>query len=426
MNSTLQQPDTLSAWLSYIEAMHPSQIDMGLDRVAKVYNNLNLDFGHAQIILVAGTNGKGSTCRLLELFARANGLRAGVYSSPHISDYRERVRIDDGLLSEALHCVAFARVEAARGSTSLTYFEFATLAALTLLADAKLDALILEVGLGGRLDAVNIVEPDLSIITTIDLDHQAWLGDTRELVGYEKAGIMRSGKPCVIGELAIPESVLTHGKQISANTFCRNVDFFVQEDDQHWHFSAKTAQGEIDFSDLPKGRLPIQNAATALYSSLALGWSPSVSTIREILANATLPGRLERLSHAPQVIVDVAHNPQATRYLRNQLESIPHCRLIFVLGMLSDKDSQASLEAFADVVATWYIAPLDCARSAKAEVLESALVDSGQQTVVCHSIADAYSRALEEAMNPQDLIIGFGSFYTVAEIKQAAATKAPE
>ncbi|BDX07416.1 bifunctional tetrahydrofolate synthase/dihydrofolate synthase [Planctobacterium marinum] len=419
MTITIRQPEDLQGWLQYLEAIHPAQIEMGLERVADVYDALQLSFTNSTVIMVAGTNGKGSTCRILERLAQASGLTTGVYSSPHISDYRERVRINNQMLSESAHCNAFKQVEQARGNTSLTYFEFGTLAALCLLAEAKPDVILLEVGLGGRLDAVNIVQPDVSVITTIDLDHQAWLGDTRELVGYEKAGIMRRDIPCVVGDLDIPDSVLQHAAATNANLFRRDEDFKVTEFESHWHFSASCNRGAFSLEALPKGNLPIQNAATALFTSRLLNWSLTDEQIRQVLQTTTLPGRMEAVSDDKRMLVDVAHNPQATAYLRKQLQNIPYRKLIFILGMLSDKDSRASLTVFKDLSATWLVAPLDCARSAQVEVLESSLADFGQEVVTCASIADAVTTAQNAATHPQDLIIGFGSFYTVAEIKQA-------
>lgn len=392
---------------------------MGLERVAAVYERLNINFDFARVILVGGTNGKGSTCRYLELMAQRIGLTTAVYSSPHITDYRERVRFNQALLTEQQHCAAFAQVETARKDTSLTYFEFGTLAALQLMAERRPDVIILEVGLGGRLDAVNIVEPDVSVITTIDLDHQAWLGDTREQIGFEKAGIMRPHKPCVVGELDPPDSLRNHAQQIAAKAWFRNQDFQIEHHEQGWTLHGSCNGQTFRLTDLPVGQLPTQNAATALFTARLLEWTLTDHQIRELIATATLPGRMEPLAHSHRIILDVAHNPQATGYLRSRIELLSYRRLIFILGMLSDKDSQASLEVFRDLPATWYVAPLDSPRSAKPEVLQSVLAKSNQPSFVCESVEQACQQALESASDTEDLIIGFGSFYTVSAIKQA-------
>jgi len=418
-----QHPANLAGWLSYLEQIHPAQIDMGLDRVAEVYDRLNLNFDFATVIMVGGTNGKGSTCRFLELIAQQMGLSTAVYSSPHIIDYRERVRVNQALLSEEDHCRAFSAVEAARKSTSLTYFEFGTLAAMQLMAELRPDVVILEVGLGGRLDAVNIVEPDVSVITTIDLDHQAWLGNTREQIGFEKAGIMRPNKPCIVGELDAPETLKQHGEKIAADLYFREGDFQVNQNHQEWSLTGTIGEQAFVINELPVGNLPVQNAATALFTAKLLNWNLSDSQFRQLIANASLPGRMERLAHSKNIILDVAHNPQATAYLRSRIDALPYRRLIFILGMLSDKDSRASLEAFHDLSATWFVTPLDCPRSSTAEALQAVLIKQEQSVKVCESVEQACQQALESASDPNDLIVGFGSFYTVSAIKQALTTQ---
>ncbi|XOV81313.1 MAG: bifunctional tetrahydrofolate synthase/dihydrofolate synthase [Aestuariibacter sp.] len=399
----------LPEWLSYLEQIHPSTIELGLERTQSVYGQLSLP-GFNRVITVAGTNGKGTTCRAIEAMAIAQGVSVGVYSSPHLIDYRERVRVNDQLLSEAEHCWAFQQVENCRTNTSLTYFEFGTLAALVLLAKQNLDLIILEVGLGGRLDAVNIVDPDVAVITTIDLDHQDWLGNSRDKIATEKAGILRHGKPAIIGELQPPESLFQKTESLGCAAVWQGQDFGVKND------SGKTLvwqRGNRDV-ELPDCNFPLQNMATAIAAGRALGWPVEQELVNTAFSNLTLPGRCQLVRQNPDVIVDVAHNPQATHYLLQQVMERTFGCLHLVCGMLCDKDSQASLQPFTSLAAKWYLAEVNSPRSAKVEVLKSCLSEN-QEVEDFVSISEAYSEALTNA-EPEDLIVVFGSFFTVAEV----------
>lgn len=409
-------PDTLSGWLNLLESLHPTEIDMGLERTQHVFDALRLDFSTATVITVAGTNGKGSTCRFIEKLAQKLGFTTGVYSSPHITDYKERVRINDQLLSDSEHCQAFEKVFAARGDTSLTYFESGTLAALQLLAEYKPDIIILEVGLGGRLDAVNVVEPDVSVITSIGIDHQAWLGDTRELIAIEKAGIARSDKPCVVGEPDSPNTLWETLCGTGAQIIKVGRDFFVRHKPNSWDYEYRAGQQSISWQGLPLGNLLQQNIGTALSVACYLGWNITQEHLRQLIPSVTLPGRYETVSQEPRVILDVAHNQQATRVLANRIQHEDRKNLYIVAGMLSDKDSMASLKEFEQLNARWFVAPLDTPRSAQVEVLNSAL-PFARNVTNCSSVADAYQRVMQEA-SESDVILVFGSFYTVAEFKQ--------
>lgn len=411
-------PDELSGWLSLLEQLHPKEIEMGLERVSLVFKALKVDFADATVIMVAGTNGKGSTCRFLETLAQSLGMTTGVYSSPHITDYVERVRINDAVLTEQEHCQAFEKVYRACHNTPLTYFEFGTLAALELINKNKPDVIILEVGLGGRLDAVNVVEPDISVVTTIALDHQSWLGDTKELIAIEKAGIARKNKPCIIGELQPPLTLLQELQRLEATTFWTGKNFDFKATKQSWHFNFQGNNKKLSFSDLPYGDLLTQNIATAMAVACQLGWSLSQKLVSNVIQNTSLPGRYQQIADNPKVILDVAHNQQATEALAKRIVKEDFNNLIIVLGMLSDKDSVASLAEFSAIEAQWFIAPLDTPRSASNEVLNSALSFTVKVTP-CQNIADAAEMAFKLAQEG-DLILIFGSFHTISEFKQSS------
>lgn len=408
-------PESLSGWLSLLEQLHPSEIDMGLERVATVFAALNIHFKNSTVITVAGTNGKGSTCRFIESIALELGLTTGVYSSPHITDYVERVRINDAVLSEEQHCLAFEKVFAARNDIPLTYFEFGTLAAFELLAQAAPDIVILEIGLGGRLDAVNVVEPDISVLTTIGLDHQAWLGDTKEQIAIEKAGIARSNKQCIVGEAHPPKTLAPELMRLQARELWSGKDFFYMEEQYKWKFVFENDSQKIAFFDLPYGNLLTQNIATALATVCSLGWEFSKAQLIKTIENTTLPGRYQKLDMIPRVILDVAHNHQATEVLARRIKDEEYESLYIVAGMLSDKDSVSSLSEFRHLHANWFVAPLDTPRSASIEVLNSALSFSDKVTS-CESISRACEQVFAHA-SEKDLVLVFGSFYTISEFR---------
>lgn len=411
---TITPPVSLDGWLAYLEQLHSSAIDMGLARVSAVAATLSLEKPAPRVILVAGTNGKGTTCAALEQLLQAAGQRAAVYASPHLLRYNERLRINGRELDDNAHCAAFATVEAARGDTSLTYFEFGTLAALQLIKAAAVDVAIIEVGLGGRLDATNIVDPDLSIITTVDLDHQAFLGNDRDSIGFEKAGILRAGRCAVIGEIDPPATLLARAAELSVDGRWVGRDFSVEPDHDHWSFVSRDER----LDQLPRPAIPLVNAAVAIQALLLLGLLPPQAVVRQVLAGLRLAGRLQRLGEAPLKLVDVAHNPHAARYLATELQRLAAGRrLLAVVGMMADKDLAGVFAPLLPLVSDWWLVAPALPRAATTAQLRAAF-PAGIEVQQAPSVAAGWQQALAAA-TAADVVIGFGSFYTVAEILQA-------
>ncbi|MEH6419609.1 bifunctional tetrahydrofolate synthase/dihydrofolate synthase, partial [Pseudomonas sp. CGJS7] len=354
------QTRTLADWLSHIERIHPKSIDMGLERIREVSKRLGLKRPGKKVVTVGGTNGKGSTVAFIEAIARAGGKKVGAYTSPHLLAYNERIRIDGADAADADIVAAFQAIEAARGEVVLTYFEYGTLAALWLFERAKLDLAILEVGLGGRLDATNIVDPDVAVITTVDLDHQDYLGDDRESIGFEKAGIARAFKPLVLGDDDPPSSVLRHAYEIGASAVRAGCDFFFAptEVDGNWRWR------EVNYAvDLPAPQLaaPVQmrNAAVAIAALRALGKSPTRQEMAQGVSAARVAGRLQRFERGEiEVLVDVGHNPQAARELAAWLAAQPARRTHAVFAALGDKDAPGVVAALAERIDAWHLAGL--------------------------------------------------------------------
>ncbi len=410
------QSRSLVDWLSYLEQIHPVNIDMGLERVGAVARRMGLTRLPFKVITVAGTNGKGSSCAMAASILMAAGYKVGVYSSPHLLRFTERVRIDGAELSDSEHCAAFAEVEAARGEIALTFFEFATLAGLWLFCRAAPDVLLLEVGLGGRLDATNVVESDVAMITSIALDHCDWLGDTREAVAVEKAGVYRAGKPAISGEPNPPATIASEAQRLGACLRQVGRDFHGDEQDSGWDY-----HGLNHWLGLPKPALPLMNAVTVLAALETLGLPLAESAIREGLANARLAGRMQRLQDEPLVIVDVAHNPHSAAYLASQLRQIPgKGKRRAVVGMLKDKDMAGSLAELDGLIDQWFLASLTGPRAATAEQLAVALGDGQGPAATFDGVSVAYRAALA-ASSPDDMVIVFGSFYTVADVLAASA-----
>lgn len=407
----------LQQWLAHIERQHPSAIAMGLDRVRGVAARLGLEKPAPQVITVAGTNGKGSTVAFIESIARVEGWKVGAYTSPHLLHYNERVRIDGADAPDAALVEAFEAVETARGDTPLTYFEYGTLAALWLFQRAELDLAVLEIGLGGRLDAVNVVDPDVAVITTVDVDHTDWLGTDREAIGVEKAGIARAWKPLVLGEVDPPSSVLRHAYAIGANAIRLGSDFFhAPVDAAHWCWREV---GTELLLPLPQLAAPAQraNAATAIAALRALPHAPSVEAFAPGIAAATLPGRLQRFERAGvEIVVDVAHNPQAARELAAWLAASPATgATAAVFAALADKDAAAMVGALGGAVARWHLAGLEeVARGQGVEAFAARLAGTpaagGSHDA---DVAQALERAIAEAV-PGDRVLVFGSFHTAA------------
>ncbi|WP_044874989.1 bifunctional tetrahydrofolate synthase/dihydrofolate synthase [Pseudomonas sp. LFM046] len=412
---------TLADWLSYLEQLHPTAIDMGLERSREVASRLGLGRPAPKVITVTGTNGKGSTCAFLAALLRAQGLKVGVYSSPHLLRYNERVQVNGQEASDQALCDAFAAVEAARGEISLTYFEMGTLAAFWLFQRSALDAVVLEVGLGGRLDAVNLVDADLALVTSIGLDHADWLGDTRESVAFEKAGIFRAGKPALCGDLDPPQPLLERASALSAPLFLRGRDFDLAVGEAAWHWRGVSVSGQVlELHDLPLLDLPMENASLALqaYALLGMPWQPDA--LQAALLGTRVTGRLDRRSvnwrgRQVSLLLDVGHNPHAAEYLAARLAARPVAgRRLAVFGLLSDKDLPGVLRPLQGQLAQWAVAPLRTPRSRPAVELQAALTNLHATVSVHENIAAALEAQCEQA-TPDDEILVFGSFYSVAE-----------
>ena len=405
---------TLAQWLDFIERQHPSAIAMGLDRVQEVYERMGIRMP-CPVITVAGTNGKGSTCALLETMLRAGGYRTALYTSPHLVRYNERVRISGQEVPDATLVESFAAVEKARGDVPLTYFEYGTLGALWLFAREKVEAAVLEVGLGGRLDAVNVLDADCAVLTSVGIDHVDYLGADREAIGREKAGIFRAGRPAVIAETDVPKSVL----QAEAVHYLLGRDFGYQDQKTQWSYWGPGGRRAGLAHPALRGAMQLRNAAAAmcaldvLRERLPLG----MQDVRRGLAEVTLPGRFQVLPGRPQVILDVAHNVQAAEVLAENLASSGFApETIAVCGMLRDKDIGGVLRVLNDEkrprITRWHFASLVGARGASAEELKEHLAAPAE---CFESPAAAFSAALERA-GEGDKIVVFGSFLTVGEV----------
>lgn len=415
-----QATSPLATWLYYLENLHSQAIELGLDRVKAVATKLDLLTPAPRVFTVAGTNGKGTTCATLEAILMAAGYRVGVYSSPHLVRYTERVRIQGEELPESAHCASFALLEAGRGDISLTYFEYGTLSALQLFKQANLDIVILEVGLGGRLDATNIVDADVSVVTSIALDHTDWLGSDRESIGREKAGIFRSNTPAVVGEPDMPQSIADVAKEKHADLYRRGESWNFAANAGNWRWAALQDGEEVTILDeLPLPNVPLPNAATALaalhYSTLDI----PEEALRNGLQRAALPGRFQTVSKSPRLILDVAHNPHAAAYLAGRLAEQPRQggKVRAVVGMLKDKDIAGTLACLSPQVDEWYCAPLEGPRGASVEELASHLPQARR----FDDVESAWRQAMQEAA-PQDIVIVCGSFHTVAHVMDAIDT----
>ncbi|HET8710348.1 MAG TPA: bifunctional tetrahydrofolate synthase/dihydrofolate synthase [Spongiibacteraceae bacterium] len=415
----MQSSRTLAEWLAWMEAHHPRQIELGLERVAAVASRLTIDLSCSKIITVGGTNGKGSCVAFLEAILRAAGYRVGAYTSPHLLHYNERVRIDGIAVDDAQLCDAFETVHAALGAFSLTYFEFGTLAALWLFQRAQLDVVILEVGLGGRLDAVNIIDPDVAVLTSIDLDHQDWLGTDRESIGAEKAGIFRAHKPAICVDEQPPRSVIDTAQKLGAQFFAVGSAFDYADHDATWCWSSTQLPRNARYDDLPKPSLPLPSAAAALAALHCLPLAITSAAIAMGLRSASLAGRFQRIGcGAVEVILDVGHNPHAARWLAQRLAQTRTAgRTLAVFAMMADKDMAAVIDALKNYIEAWYIGALrDNPRAASVETVAQVLQAQAVTNVVtANSVDDAYAKAIAQAQ-AGDRIVVFGSFFTVAAV----------
>ncbi len=410
----------LAQWLAWLEAGRGEHIDLGLDRCREVAARLGLERPAQTVVTVAGTNGKGSSVALLESIWRHAGYRVGTYTSPHLIHYSERMRIDGKPLDEGRICAAFAAVEHARGDVPLTYFEFGTLAALTIFAQSGLDIALLEVGLGGRLDAVNIVDADVAVIAAIGLDHEDWLGTTREEIGAEKAGIMRRGRPVVCSDEAVPDSILACAEREQAHLHLLGVDYAYERNGDGWNWWC----GAHMLEDLPLpalgGNHQLRNASGVLTAVTLLRDRHPVSAdgIRSGLERVALRGRFHRISGSCEHIMDVAHNPQAATTVAAMLAALPAAPVTHaVVGMLKTKNHREFLRPLAPHVDRWYFADLPGATGARATDLAEALdaVDRGAEVERFASVSQAHAAARARAQ-AQDRILVLGSFITVGAV----------
>ena len=427
---------TLSDWLAYCEQIHPKTIDMGLDRVRSVALRMGLAF-KCPVITVAGTNGKGSTCAMLESIVLQAGYRCGVYTSPHLVHFEERLRINGQAVQDTSLLDSFARVEQARmhaadgthNEVSLSYFEFTTLAILHAMAQIDLDVVILEVGLGGRLDAVNIIDADCAVITSIDLDHMELLGPDRESIGREKAGIMRTGRPVVVSDPVPPQSVLDTALALGADVWLVGKDFNVSGDKQQWGWAGRGRRYSGLAYPALRGANQLVNAAGVLACLTALREQLPVTAqaVRNGLAFVELPGRFQIIPGQPALVMDVAHNPHSVAALAANLDAMgfyPTTHAIF--GAMADKDLAPMFSRINPMIDRWYFADLPTPRAARASELLSIWEGCSTRKDVDAAIFASPMQALQAAIDnatPADRIIVFGSFYTVGGVLQAGVPR---
>ena len=408
----------LQSWLDWQETLHPEEIELGLDRIRQVWHSLYQSEFKPVVISVAGTNGKGSCCAMLESIYLAAGYRTGCYTSPHFIRYTERIRIHGEEVSEDDLCEVFEAIDQARGDISLTYFEFGTLAALLLFARSSLEVVILEVGLGGRLDAVNIIDADVSLLSSVGLDHQAWLGEDRETIGREKAGIFRPGKTAICAESDPPASVLQYAREMGVNCLVQGKDFYVQTQDHGWSWHGPGGQSRYSLP-VPslRGAQQVSNASAVLMvvQTLEECLPVNMSHIRHGLTAVMLPGRFQVIAGDVPIILDVAHNPAAANVLRDNLQAYNNkAKTHAVCGMLADKDITSVMETLSGVIDDWYLVPIKAARGAGYEQLTEAL---SLEDRLVHKVADvpqALDLARQQARAGEQILV-FGSFYVVAD-----------
>jgi dihydrofolate synthase/folylpolyglutamate synthase len=443
----------LNEWLCYLETLHNVEIDLGLSRIGQVAKRLTINFDFARVITVAGTNGKGTTCAFLEnalLEERVNKqtLNVAVYSSPHIERFNERLRINKVDVDDQAFISAFEKIEQARGDISLSYYEFTTLAAFIILMNEKPNIIILEVGLGGRLDATNVIDADVAVVTTVDLDHQAFLGNDREVIGFEKAGIFRANQHIVIGDTDAPNSVISYAEEVNdsistelstearSKIKIREQDFTIVEEGNsktqglwQWQYTNVNSENTDDkvsyLTGLISTHIPRDNVATALMVLNQLGVTLTTDKINALITKTKVAGRTELfVNHSEgdcDVMLDVGHNPHAGRYLAKQLAQLKqqnkYQRIIAVVAMLADKDINNTLKPFNDVIDTWNIAQLAVPRAASVDVMAAELTNFTDSINYFDNITEAFKIANQKAQS-SDLILVFGSFYTVAEIRR--------
>jgi len=414
---------SLADWLAYVERLHPRTIELGLERVRSVAQRMGLALD-AVVITVAGTNGKGSTCAMLESILMHAGYRVALYTSPHLIDFNERARINGVPATDAQLVPQFDAVEQARGDTQLTYFEFTTLAILRLFQQQPLDAIVLEVGLGGRLDAVNLIDADCSIVTCIDLDHAEFLGDTRAKVGWEKAHVYRTGRPAICSDPMPPQTLIDHAREIDADLWLFGRDFNYAGDRQQWSFAGRHQRRNSLAYPALRGANQLLNASGVLAALDALRARLPVTqqAVRQGLATVELPGRFQVLAGRPSVVLDVAHNPHAAAHLANNLDNMGFFPVTWgVFGAMGDKDIAGIVGHLDKRIDHWLLVDLPGARAARADELRARLDEAGvrpgpERLVEAHPTPSAALAAALERADTNDRIVVFGSFLTVADV----------
>ena len=418
------EPRTLEDWLAHCERLHPTHIDMGLDRVRTVAQRMGLAFD-CPVIVVAGTNGKGSTCAMLEAIYDQAGFKTGVYTSPHLVHFEERLRLRGEAVNSHELLAGFEKVEQARlqqHEISLTYFEFSTLAIMDVMSRAGLDVAILEVGLGGRLDAVNIIDADCAVITSIDLDHMAFLGNDRESIGREKAGVMRTGRPVIVSDPVPPQSVLDHATEIGADLWRFGHDFNFSGDKQQWGWAGRGRRYAGMAYPALRGANQLVNASGVLAALTALRERLPVTAqaVRNGLAFVELPGRFQIIPGQPTLVLDVAHNPHSVAALAANLDAMgffPTTHAVF--GAMADKDLSPMLAKVGPMIDRWYFTDLPLPRAATAQSLNDQWQAQNARTDAHSSTFPDPMQALRAAIgaaNPTDRIVVFGSFHTVGGV----------
>lgn len=422
----------LGQWLERVERLHPKSIELGLDRVREVAGRMGLALG-GTVITVGGTNGKGSTCALLESILIHGGYRTAVYTSPHLVSFNERARLDGRSADDAQLVPHFEAVERARGETPLTYFEFTTLAILSLFAQCRPDVTILEVGLGGRLDAVNVVDPHCSIVTCVDVDHAEFLGDTREKIGWEKAHIFRTGCPAICSDPMPPRSLVDYAREIDADLWLFGRDFNYSGDRQQWSYGGRIQRRSSLAYPALRGANQLLNASGVFAALEALRDRIPVSqqAVRQGIASVDLPGRFQVLAGRPTVVLDVAHNPHAAAHLANTLDNMgffPYTWAVF--GAMADKDLAGIVGHLKDRIDHWLVVPLPGPRAATAErlleVLAASGVSAGKERIVeAHTSPREALASARARMTENDRVIVFGSFLTVGDVLEARRSTHP-
>lgn len=405
----------LDDWLRWLEGHHPQEIELGLDRIRAVARRLDLLSPQARVISVAGTNGKGSCVLACTELLRQAGQRVGSYTSPHLHHYCERIQVDGTPVEESEVCTAFAAIDEASDDISLTYFEFGTLAAFHIFAQRRVDIMVLEVGLGGRLDAVNLLDADVAVVTSIDLDHQDWLGDNRDSIGREKAGIFRPERPALCADPQPPAGLLAAARQAGVRLQCLGREFGYEVDKDHWSWWLTSGEGEVWRGTGRRPALPLPSLVAALQAVAALGFDPRTAAADQSLSELALAGRYQQLSwRGRDWILDVAHNPAAARFLAERLKSEQTGRVVALVAMMADKDRRGTLAALIEQVDVWYLASLpELPRAADTGTLSDDLVSLGGKPTGCGTVPDGINWLLQHTLEGDRIVI-LGSFFTVA------------